>query len=147
VGAILGAALLWQGSDDQEQAMLTLINDYRAANGRLPLVEQAQLMAAAEVHSLDQAAVDSGFSTHIGSDQSSDLDRVVRAGYTNWAAEAENVYYNSADGSAAAAFNWWQGSPGHNANMLSSDLTEIGIARASGSSGGWYWTTVFGRQW
>jgi uncharacterized protein YkwD len=48
--------------------------------------------------------------------------------------------------SAQAAFTAWKNSPGHNANMLGSGYTVIGIGRAYNSSStyGWYWTTDFG---
>ena len=36
-------------------------------------------------------------------------------------------------------------SPGHKANILSKDYTEIGIGRAVSSDGDIYWAQVFGR--
>ena len=43
-------------------------------------------------------------------------------------------------------FDGWKGSPGHNANMLGTNYTTIGIGRyfLQGSTYGWYWTTDFG---
>ena len=38
----------------------------------------------------------------------------------------------------------WMGSPGHRANILDGDLTQIGVGRADGGSYGVYWTQVFG---
>jgi uncharacterized protein YkwD len=145
-GSAVAPGVMRAQLDDQELAMTTLINDYRAANGLGPLTPQGQLMVAAEQHAQDQAVMDSG-STHTGSDGSTDLDRVVRAGYSNWRSEAENVAYYSADGSAYAAFEGWRNSPGHNANMLGAGYTDIGVGRAQSSSGGWYWTAVFGSHW
>ncbi|MGH2618223.1 MAG: CAP domain-containing protein, partial [Thermomicrobiales bacterium] len=150
LGAVLGAALLGQFSaalDEEELAVLTLINDYRAANGLAPLTVQYQLNEAAAIHSQDQATGDSGFSTHTGSDGSDPVQRFERAGYANWASWGENVAWEPSDGSASAAFVGWQNSGPHNAQMLSTDVTEIGIARAQSETGGWYWTTVFARQW
>jgi uncharacterized protein YkwD len=118
-----------------------LINNHRAANSRNPLTLQHQLTAAAEDHSQDQA--NNNFSGHTGSDGSNPGQRITRAGY-DWSAWGENVYWNSNDGSANAAFTWWRNSSGHNANMLSANFTEIGIGRARSSTGTWYWTTDFG---
>jgi uncharacterized protein YkwD len=150
LGAVLGAALLGQFSaalDEEELAMLTLINDYRVANGLDPLAAQSQLMEAAASHSRDQATLDPGDALHDGSDGSDPEGRIERAGYTNWASWGENVHWEPSDGSANAAFVGWQNSGPHNAQMLSTEETELGIARAQSESGGWYWTAVFGRQW
>ena len=38
----------------------------------------------------------------------------------------------------------WMDSPGHRANILDRDLTQIGVGRAEGGSYGVYWTQVFG---
>jgi uncharacterized protein YkwD len=146
LGAMLGVVLLRQGGglDDQEAALLGLINAYRAANGVGPLAVQGQLMAAAERHSADEAT--RGYSDHLGSDGSTDIQRIEQAGYTTWAAEAENLHWNSSSGSANSAFSGWQNSAGHNANMLR-DYTDVGIARAQAADGSWYWTAVFARSW
>lgn len=122
---------------------MTLLNNYRAANGLASLALQNQLGRAAELHSQDQAA--NNFSSHTGSTGSSPEQRIAAAGYSA-SYTAENIYWNSGDGSASAAFNWWKESPGHNANMLSTNLTQFGIGRArSNTTGRWYWTTTFGR--
>jgi uncharacterized protein YkwD len=128
--------------DAEERAFLTLINNYRRDHGRASLALQNQLGDAAEMHSQDQAA--HNFSSHTGSDGSDPGQRITRAGY-DWSAWAENIYWNSGDGSARAAFDWWRNSPGHNEHMLSADYTEIGIGRARSATGTWYWTTDFGR--
>ncbi|WP_279581372.1 CAP domain-containing protein [Fodinicola feengrottensis] len=38
----------------------------------------------------------------------------------------------------------WMNSPGHRANILDGELTEIGVGLAAGGSYGTYWTQVFG---
>src|SRR5438132_4878275 len=49
---------------------------------------------------------------------------------------------------AADSFKMWHESPEHNANMLGSHYTVIGIARAysATSTFGWYWATEFGGE-
>jgi uncharacterized protein YkwD len=128
--------------DSEEQACLTLINNHRAANGRPALTMQNQLGEAAELHSQDMAA--NQFLGHTGSDGSNPGQRITRTGY-DWTAWGENVYWNSGNGSASAAVDWWKNSAGHNANMLGTTFTEIGVGRAQRSANGsWYWTTTFG---
>ncbi len=129
--------------DAEERAFLALINNHRRANNRSELRLHNQLGVAAERHSQDQANRNRG--GHDGSDGSNAGQRITRAGY-DWRAWGENVFWSKPDGSAQAAFTWWKNSPGHNANMLSRDFTEIGIGRARSDSGWWYWTTTFGRR-
>jgi uncharacterized protein YkwD len=124
--------------DAEELAFITLINQYRVTNGRLPLNLQNQLGAAAELHSQDQAR--NRFSSHTGSDGSTPDVRIARAGYKHffW---AENIFFGGE--SAAEAFAWWRQSPTHNANMLQVAFVDMGIGRAQSSAGAWYWTTTF----
>ena len=127
-------------ADSEETSLITLLNNHRAANGRPALTLQSQLGAAAELHSQDQAA--HTFSSHTGSDGSSPNQRMTRQGYAHswW---GENIYYGG--GTASEAFTWWKNSSGHNANMLSTNFTQVGIGRAfSSASNYWYWTTIFG---
>jgi uncharacterized protein YkwD len=128
--------------DTEEQAFLTLINDYRAENGLNPLSLSPSLSAAADAHSLDMAAND--FVGHDGSNGSSPEQRFVANGYTDLTRWAENVFAGDKD--AAGAIAWWKSSPGHNANMLDPKLAAIGIGRAPNSDSdlGWFWTTTFG---
>jgi uncharacterized protein YkwD len=129
-------------TDSEERAFLTLINNYRRQNGRKELALQDQLGAAAQFHSEDQAR--HTFSSHKGSNGSSVSSRIRAANY-RYSYYGENIYWNNPDGSARAAFDWWKSSPGHNANMLNENFTQIGIARAQSESGTWYWTTDFGQ--
>jgi hypothetical protein len=50
--------------------------------------------------------------------------------------------------SAQESFVMWRDSEGHRANMLGSNYTVIGIARAYSASStfGWYWATEFGGE-
>lgn len=40
----------------------------------------------------------------------------------------------------------WMNSPGHRANILSTNFTEIGVGYAAGGSGRHYWTQMFIRR-
>ncbi len=127
--------------DSEEQAFLVLINNYRAQNSLGPLTASYMVTKAAAWKSKDLGTnnyfahddltrtwvqrirdCNYGFNTYLGEN--------IAAGYTT----------------AASVFAGWQGSPGHNANMLGTNYTTIGIGRhyVSGSAYGWYWTTDFG---
>jgi uncharacterized protein YkwD len=128
--------------DGEEKAFLTLINNHRAANGRAPLRPSYMLSKASAWKSKDM-----GVNRYFGHN---DLDRtwdqrMRDCGYTfnTWA--GENILAGGSGG-AQQAFDAWRNSSGHNANMLSSNFTAIGIGRhyTAGSPYGWYWTTNFG---
>lgn len=127
--------------NSEEAAFLTLLNDYRAAQGIAPLTHNLLLAEAAELHSADMAL--NNFTGHTGSDGSMSFDRIARTGYKS-RATSENVYWGF-EGTAIAAFNWWKDSPPHNAEMLSSLYTETGIGSAfnENSDFHWYWTNTF----
>lgn len=129
--------------DGEEKAFLTLINNYRVANGRQPLKISYYLTrpSAWKSKHLGENSYFAHDDTPIGRSWST---RVRDCGYTYSTAIGENIAAGYT--TAASVFAGWQGSPGHNSNMLSTSYTAIGIGRhfVSGSPYGWYWTTVFG---
>ncbi len=126
----------------QEAAITALVNKARAAAGLTALAVNPKLTAAAQRHTKDMATKD--FLDHTGSDNSAMADRIAAAGY-NYAAARENILYRW-DLSAAEAYDQWWNSPGHKANMMANDITEIGIvALCSMSSGKYYYTMVLGK--
>jgi uncharacterized protein YkwD len=138
-GSVNGSA-----SAAEEADLLNRINQFRADNGGLPsLARQAQLDNAAVAHSRDMAT--RCFFDHVNPDGADPGDRIAATGYqaNAW---AENIYKGSGSlSSASAAFDAWKNSPPHRANMLSTDVTQIGIGTALDSSGFMIWTNVFGR--
>lgn len=129
-------------ADAPEQALLSLINNYRAKHGRRPLKLTQTLGAAAEHHSTDIAA--NNVFSHTLSDGTSWSQNMTNHGYTDSTARAENIAAGHAD--ASSTFNRWKNGSAHNANMLSAIFTAIGIGRAYGadSTHKWYWTADFG---
>jgi uncharacterized protein YkwD len=126
--------------DSEEQAFLTLINNYRQQNGLQPLGASYLLSKAAQWKSQDMG--DNAYFAH------DDLDRTwvqrIRDcgyGYNAWLGENIAAGYQTAQ----AVFDGWRNSPGHNANMLGANYTAIGIGRAvvPGSPYGIYWSTEF----
>ena len=125
----------------QEAEFLRLINDYRVSKGLGPLVATRLLGQVAYDHSLDMAT--HAYFDHADQQGHSPFDRMRAAGYQGgWM--AENIA--AGNGNAAATFDQWKNSPGHDANMLGTHYKAIGIGRAhaDGSPYGWYWTTDFG---
>ena len=129
-------------ADGEEQAFLGLINQYRASNGLGALVHSRTLAAASEHHSVDMATV--GYFSHTLSDGTSVAQNMANHGVSDLSTWGENIAAGNA--SAAATFEQWRNSAGHNANMLNGSFRSIGIGRASaaGSQYGTYWTTIFG---
>ena len=128
--------------DTEEQAFLTLINNYRQQNGRGALTVDTKLQDASEWMSVDM-----GVNAYFSHTDSLDRDPFVRMSafgynYNTWKGENLAAGYQTAQ----SVFAGWQSSLGHNANMLGSNYTAIGIARryTAGSPYEWYWTTDFG---
>ncbi len=128
--------------DSEEQSFLSIINDYRAANGLGTLALDPQLNDVA-LWMADDMASNNYFShtDSLGRDPFVRMDQIGYA-YNTW--RGENLVAGTEG--AQASFQMWTGSPGHNANMLGDHYTVIGIARKfdEGSVFGWYWATEFG---
>lgn len=129
--------------DSQEEALLDLINDYRANNGLASLVFSDTLNSSAAWKSEHMATND--YFGHDDAGINRDFaDRLRDCGYTANTWLAENIAAGHAN--AADTFEQWRTSSGHNANMLNQDMVAIGIARVfdDDSRYGWYWTAEFG---
>jgi uncharacterized protein YkwD len=125
--------------------VVNLINEERTQANLDPLQMDRQLSEAAQLHS--ESMADDDFFSHYGVDGSSPFDRIEDAGY-QYARAAENLAagYQTPE----AVVQGWMNSSGHRANILNSDLTEIGVgyeylANDTGSVNyNSYWTTTFG---
>jgi uncharacterized protein YkwD len=126
--------------DSEERAFLTLINDYRAQNGRSALAISHTLTKSSQWKSNDMGA--KGYFAH-DDQRRTWVARVRDCGYGG-SSIGENIAAGYS--TAQAVFTAWKNSPDHNANMLGSGYHAIGIGRAyvAGSPYGWYWTTDFG---
>lgn len=128
----------------ETEEMLATINSYRAENGLSALTIDARLVAAANVHSQDQAT--NCKMTHDGSDGSEPWDRMEAQGY-DWTVAAENVAAGQTSVSAVMT-SWWN-SAGHRANILKDDVVNVGFALATNSACSeyeTYWTQDFGAE-
>ena len=115
--------------------MYVLLNDYRVANGLQPLTRDPALEAAIQGHCLHMQQHD--FFDHTAPEAVVETPW-IRAELCGTTANAENIAMNSRGG-PEDIMEMWQGSPGHNQNMLSSDATRVGICNAGG-----YWGQIFG---
>jgi uncharacterized protein YkwD len=130
--------------------MLVLVNEARARGRNCgaqffpaarPVVWNAVLARAARAHSEDMAR--NNYFGHNSRDGASPSDRVVRAGY-DFRGTAENIAAGQMTPEAVMA--GWISSPGHCANLMDAEYTDMGAALASNRSSqmGAYWTQVFG---
>ncbi|WP_121970436.1 CAP domain-containing protein [Leptolyngbya sp. BC1307] len=125
--------------------VLRLTNEFRAENGLAPLKANAELAQAAQDYSETMAIGD--FFSHTGKDGSNLGDRAERAGY-----EALRLGENIAAGqrSPESVVNGWINSPGHRANLLNPNYTELGAGyfKLDNDTGSvnynTYWTQLFG---
>ncbi|MFG2980237.1 CAP domain-containing protein [Streptomyces sp. NPDC048258] len=117
-------------------AVLSLVNQERAAAGCPALTLNAKLTKAAQDHSADMAAHSN--MSHTGSDGSDPGARITRAGYT-WSTYGENVAYGYS--TPEKVMEGWMNSPGHRQNILNCSFKEIGIGLAEPNH---YWTQDFG---
>jgi len=128
--------------DAEEAAFCRTINTYRAQNGLGSLRVSASLTKAAKWDTADMAQ--KNYFSHTDSLGRDPFQRMTAFGYNYRTAEGENIAAGNA--TAAATFNQWKASAGHNQNMLSSAYKVIGIGRSYSAAAtyGWYWTTDFG---
>jgi len=125
--------------------VLELTNQFRAQNGLSALKLNTELNAAAQNHSQDMAVSD--YFSHTGKNGSQPWDRAKAVGY-----EARSMGENIAAGytTPEAVVQGWINSPGHRANLLNANYTELGVGyflleNDTGSVNyGRYWTQVFG---
>lgn len=130
--------------------VLALVNDARRS-ARLcgkdryepaaPLAWNDALAAAAHAHATDMARTQQF--EHRGSDGSAVGQRVSRQNYA-WQAVGENIAAGA--GSAQQVVAGWLKSPGHCANLMSADYTQMGAAYvlAPDAPLNIYWAQVFG---
>lgn len=132
-----------QTSEGQAAEIIDMLNAARVSMGLCHLVYNAQLVAAASAHSLDQAKGD--FLSHTGSNGSTVASRVAATGYPA-VYRGENVLSRS-NVNSSGAFNQWWNSPEHYNNMMNNNFTEIGVAYAGPSATGkYYYTMVLGSR-
>lgn len=127
-----------------EQAILSGLNDQRAANSLAALAVVEELTQAARRHSRDMA--DNNFTGHTGSDGSDGGQRMQEACY-DWTTWAEIIGWGFG-GDPDAMIDWWMSSQTHHDIILSTKYEDFGAGYAfnSGSDYEHYWTVNFGKR-
>jgi uncharacterized protein YkwD len=111
-------------------AILCLVNQERAQNGRSPLVANAQLDQAAEGHCTELIAMD--YFAHVSPNGETPAQRILATGYLPGPnvgyAIGENLAWGTLSLSTPKAIvAAWIASPEHLENMLESRYTETGV--------------------
>ncbi|KAI8801838.1 hypothetical protein BJ742DRAFT_567720 [Cladochytrium replicatum] len=129
-GAVLLAAAHVALAADPTQ--LRLLNAFRAANGRGPLVELSSLDSCAYGHSVDMSNM--GKMTHSGSDGSNGNIRINRCTGATYTGENVATGFSYVQNVMTA----WENSPDHRANMLNPTFNVVGFGTYNS-----YWTQNF----
>jgi uncharacterized protein YkwD len=125
--ASAGSAHSTQSARAFTSALVSAINDARAANDLPPLQVDARLTTAARGQSSYLASA--GVLDHTGPDGASLSTRLARQGF-----HAHMVGENLAAGMGpAATVSAWLASPGHRMNMLEPEFHRLGVGVVMGS--------------
>ena len=117
-----------------ELRVFELTNIERMNRGIAPLTWSDSLAQAARLHSEDMS--ENGFMSHMGSDDSTPMDRMERVGFRFMRA-AENVAFGQR--TPEQVVEAWMNSEGHRRNILDPELRELGIGFSD-----FAWTQKFG---
>jgi hypothetical protein len=128
--------------NEDEAALLALINDYRLQNGLSTLKVSPTLSAAARWMSEDMA--EHGYLGHTDSLGRLPPQRIVAFGYTQASLWGEIIQGGS--DTPEGAFEAWRHSSGHNDIMLTDGFVVAGVGKAYNPQSwyGWFWTVDFG---
>lgn len=119
--------------------MLDSVNALRQASGLGQVQLNSELIAAAATHSRDMAVQNRPW--HFGSDASSPLDRVARAGYTGpLVGEVISETYETELETLGA----WMEEPGSRSVILDPAAANMGFAWHQEPNGKLWWTLVMG---
>ena len=116
-----------------------MLSDYRRKHGLGPVKLDPKLTRIAADHALKMASANKVAHVLIGEGS---FARRLRVGGYDASIASENI--GAGYDSLAEAFAGWRKSRGHNKNLLTPEVTVIGIARADapGSKYGTYWSLV-----
>ena len=121
--------------------VIAATNAERRKRGLAALVTSKRLTEAARIHAQQMAQFQVSEHTISRAKYPTLKSRLEAVGYAYFAA-AENVAWNQKD--VPTVMNSWMTSPGHRANILSPEVTEIGAAMMRSAKGEPYWIQVFG---
>lgn len=141
------------GLSNFQQELMTRINQIRASSrtcGSLtyaaapPVAWHGKLFNAAAGHATDMAS--KNYFSHTSLDGRTFSQRITGAGYS-WQAAGENIAAGQT--TVAQVMNAWVNSPGHCANLMNKNFTEVGVscARNDSTTYKYYWTMDLARPY
>jgi uncharacterized protein YkwD len=119
---------------------LDTINAIRQAKGMQPLALSAQLTAAANTHALDMSRQNRPW--HFGSDGSSPVDRIARAGFAGLLV-GENISESYEDD--LTTLKAWLQNPNARLSIEDPDAAYLGVGWFQESNGKMWWVQVIGK--
>lgn len=120
-----------------ESEVLRLVNIERTKEGLSPLKLSSELSNVANKKSQDMA--DNNYFSHTSPTYGSPFDMMNQFGI-NYTSAGENIAQGYT--SAESVMNGWMNSPGHRANILSSNFGTLGVGYVN-KGGTTYWTQMF----
>lgn len=121
-----------------EQKVAELVNIERQKAGLSALTFDQSVSNVARTKSKDMAA--NNYFAHQSPTYGSAGDMLTKFGI-KWSAWGENIA--SGQKTPEAVVTAWMNSPGHRANILSTNFSKIGVGYAVNSNGTPYWTQIF----
>ena len=121
-----------------ERQVVNLCNQYRQQNGLSALTMNWQLERMARIKSQDMR--DNHYFSHTSPTYGSPFNMMKSFGIT-FSAAGENIAAGQPD--PQSVVQSWMNSPGHRANILNANFTQIGVGYAVGGKYGAYWTEDF----
>ncbi|KKI93764.1 hypothetical protein WQ54_01555 [Bacillus sp. SA1-12] len=126
------------GTKSIEQQVISLTNAERQKAGLPALRGNWELSRVARYKSVDMR--DRNYFSHTSPTYGSPFTMMKNFGIS-YRTAAENIAAGQT--TPEAVVKAWMQSPGHRANILKRDVTEIGVGYAKGGSYGHYWTQMF----
>lgn len=123
-----------------EDEVIRLVNSERGKRGLPALAKNWELSRVARYKSEDM--LNKGYFAHTSPTYGSPFDMMESFGL-RFTAAAENIAYGQR--TPAEVMSAWMNSPGHRSNILSGNVSEIGVGVAKKSNGTLYWTQMFMR--
>jgi len=121
-----------------EEEVIRLVNLERANRGLPALTAHWELSRIARYKSQDM--IDKKYFSHDSPTYGSPF-RMIESFGIKFTAAAENIAYGQK--TASDVMKSWMNSTGHRSNILSTNVTQIGVGAAKASNGTLYWTQMF----
>lgn len=121
-----------------EQEVIKLVNQERVKNGLQTLTYNWQVARVARIKSQDM--INNRYFSHISPIYGSPFKMLESYGL-KFSSAAENIAKGQR--SAGEVMNAWMNSAGHRANILSRNITQIGVGAAKDYNGTLYFTQIF----